>query len=211
MKGVILGTINTKIAMLAAVMTIGALAFSASANAALFNLSFSGQVDVSGATVGGVAAPLGSPFTLDFVVDDVNAAIGSYGIQNISYTTMVGTYNTISTWGQMQATQVGPSIDLSSGGFIVNPTTEHFLLNLTNFGGGSSFNNILSWNGVAITGDIIVRGVGGFGSLDQLSGIQPFTGTLSVSPAAIPEPGTLALFGLGLAGAGAILRRKRKA
>ncbi len=173
-----------KLSELLCVATFVALVLPGSVSAASINLSFTGVVDNSGATVGGVAAPIGSSFSLDMVIDDTNAVIGQYVIQSISYTTVNGTYVTIAaSWAKdLLATPVGPSINLTQlGGFFeVNGTTEHFGMNLSNFG-ASSFDNPLSWNGAAITGDIIVRGIGGFASPDQLSGISPFTGTLSVS------------------------------
>lgn len=196
------------LATVAPISSVFALTFALllpfSAQATLINLSFDGLVDASGATVGGVAAPTGSAFSLNIVVDDALATSGIYSITDISYTTVVGTYNTISTsWNKdLVATQAGSSITLGqSGGFFeINTTTEHFGLSLGNFG-VSSFDDIFSWSGASIVGDIIVRGVGGFSSADQLSGISPFQGTLSVSTVSdVPEPSIIALFGFGLAG-----------
>lgn len=182
-----------------------------SASATYLNLSFTGQVDGSGATIGGVAAPIGSLFSLDIVIDPSDVVIGSYTIRGMSYTTTVGAYETISTWvTPLEATQNGPSINLSSGGFEQNPTTEQFLLELTNFG-PSFFDDPLSWTGASITGDILVRGIGGFDSPDQLSGMAPFSGTLSVSPSIVPVPASLLLFSSGLAILATFRRKLRMA
>ena len=181
------------------------------ANATLIDLTFSGQVDGAGFTVGGVDAPDGSPFSLDITIDTANASIGEYAIKNISYTTTVGSYDTVSDWlVPLIATQDGPSISLAQQTiFEVNATTEHFLLNLTNFG-PSLFDDPLTWSGTSITGDIIVRGIGGFASPDQLSGNHVFTGNLSVALRQVPEPGTLALLSIGFLGLGMAGRRRRK-
>ena len=173
-------------------------------SAAPINLSFSGQVDISGASVGGVNAPLGSDFTLDLLIDDALAASGEYAIQGVSYTTTVGTYTTIGSWARpLIATQTGPSISLinTDRALETNGDGEHFSINLTNFG-PASFDNPLSWNGATGSGDIIVRGLGGFDSPDQLSGLLPYQGTLtaSASPAPIPAPSAMLLFGTGLIG-----------
>lgn len=132
------------------------------------------------------------------LLDDTDAASGIYGISQLGYTTTVGTYNTVTSWTPLTAIGSVAAMSLSSGG-VQNPD-EHLFVNLSNFGLGSSFDNILSWNGAAISGDIIVRGIGGFSSLDNLSGGSPFSGTLSVSTAtAVPTPATVTLFLMGLA------------
>jgi hypothetical protein len=177
------------------------------ANAALLELTLSGNVDGSGASVGGVSAPIGSAFTVNMIIDDANAAVGSYAINSMSYTTTVGTYDTISSWVNPLTVAGSDAAMTMDAPFETNASTEHMLFDLTNFGVGSLFNDALSWNGVAVTGDIIIRGIGGFGSLDQLSGIQPFAGTLSVSTA-VPVPAAVWLFGSGLGLLGWIRRRK---
>ena len=176
------------------------LASGSFAHATLINVSIQGVVDDSGASVGGVSAPLGSVFSLDMLLDDTGAAGGIYGISALSYTTIVGTYNTVTAWTPLTAIGSGAAMSLSTGGFL--DPGEHLLIGLSNFGLGSLFNDALSWNGAAISGDIIVRGIDGFASLDHLSGTSPFTGTLSISTAsasAVPTPATLSLFLVGLA------------
>lgn len=163
------------------------------AQASIINLSFTGLVDASGAKVGGVNAPIGSSFSLDMSLDDTLAAAGTYGITALSYTTTVGTYSTVSAWTPLTASGFGAGMSLNSG--FQNPG-EHLLVNLNNFGIGSAFNDINSWNGASITGDIIVRGIGGFSSADQLSGTNQFTGTLTVSTVSTPATLSLLLAGL---------------
>lgn len=189
--------------------------WAASASAGLIGLSFNGLVDISGAKIGDVDAPIGSPFSLDIVIDDANAALGTYSIFAIGYTTTVGTYNTIApSWSKdLLAIQAGASINLvqQDGFFEVNATSEHFGLNLTNFG-PSLFDNPLSWTGASITGDIIVRGISGFDSLDQLSGGTVYQGTLSVTVSelsSVPEPSILMLLGLGLLGVAGLSRKRQ--
>ncbi|MGE0486218.1 MAG: hypothetical protein AB7Q81_18865 [Gammaproteobacteria bacterium] len=191
--------------ILALLAVIGALVLPMSAGAVPINLSFTGQVDSSGATVGGVGAPIGSLFSLDLVIDDANAALGSYAITSVSYTTVVGTYATTTAWNPLTVTGSGAAMNLTRS---FQSPDEHLLIDLTNFAAGSVFDDPLSWNGAAITGDIIVRGVGGFGSPDQLSGISPFSGTLAVTvgSTAVAEPVSMALYGLGIVGFAAARR-----
>jgi hypothetical protein len=156
------------------------------ASAAIVPLSFAGIVDGGGYTIGGVSAPLGSPFTLNVSIDDSAAATGRYPVESVSYTLSVGTYTTVTNWStELVATQNGLSIELESDPLFDDPG-EHFLLNLMGFG-PSSLDDPRTWGGPALlTGDVIVRGLGGFTSADQLSGSFPYEGTLLLT--VIPEP-----------------------
>lgn len=170
----------------------------ASANSAPINFSLNGLVDRNlGFTVGGLAAPIGSAFTLDMTIDDTNAAIGQYAIQAVSYTLTTGTYNTVTPWGPLTALGTGSGMTLTRS---FQNLGEHLAINLTNFGAGSLFNNPLTWTGSGITGDIVVRGFGGFISPDRLSGERPYRRTLTASTAPVPEPSTMLLFGSGILG-----------
>ena len=164
------------------------------ASAAIVPLSFAGTVDGIGYKVGGVAAPIGSPFTLDVGIDDSAAATGRYAVESVSYTLAVGTYSTVTDWEtELVATQTGDSITLISDPLFTNPS-EHFLLNLRDFG-PSSFDNPHTWGGpAALSGDIIVRGFGGFTSPNELSGDFPYTGVLRLS--VVPEPASIVLLTL---------------
>jgi hypothetical protein len=174
-----------------------------SGSAAIVPLSFAGTVDGDGYTVGGVPALVGSPFTLNVAIDDSAAATGRYPIESISYTLSVGTYTTVTDWTtELVATQNGLAIELVSDPLFDDPD-EQFLLNLIGFG-PSSIDDPRSWGGPALlTGDVIVRGLGGIASADQLSGGFPYGGTLVLT--VIPEPASALL--LIVAGMFAALRR----
>lgn len=73
----------------------GVLAISSNPVLGTVLLSFEGTVDGSGASVGGVPAPLGSTFTLEIEIDDSMAATGMYAINSIGYMLTVGTYTTV--------------------------------------------------------------------------------------------------------------------
>ena len=165
--------------------------FSTTAYAGTVELSFAGTVDTSGATLDGVVAPVNSPFTLDVSIDDSMAATGRYEIDAISYTLTLGTYNTVTNWStELVATQTDGTIELESDPSFSGPD-EHFLLSLTGFG-PSNFDDPLTWDGPApLSGDIIVRGLGGFDSPDELSGFSPYEGTLILT--VIPEPASIVL------------------
>lgn len=177
------------------------LSVSGFANAGLIDVDFNGTIDGSGASIGGVASPLNSAFTLSLSLDDTLAPAGTYGVSSISFKTSVGTYDTISTWGSLQSTQNGGLISLLYN-FEVNATGEHFLMNLNSLT-NASFDNIQSWNNTTFSGDIIVRGVDN--AANHLSGIHPYGNTLTAS---VPEPSTLAIFALGVMGLAA--RRFKK-
>jgi hypothetical protein len=162
------------------------------AYAATFNLQFTGEVDGDGYTVGGVAAPLGSPFTLDVTLDDAPVDVGDYEITALSYHLTTGSYTTATDWaaiGMFTASSNGVNLDLATDPEFQNPD-EHLRIDLTGVNGVPD--DPRTWTtGNTITGDIIVRGMGGFSSLDMLSGEFPYQGTLSLS--LVPEPSTLVL------------------
>lgn len=182
------------------------VAFTLPAQAAIVPLSLVGKVDISGATLGGVSAPVGSEFQLDLGIDDSMAASGSYTVTSIGYTLTLGTYTTVAAWAiTLKAVGSGAGMTLESVPWFAAPD-EQFHLSLTNFDAGALFSDPATWAsaGSSLTGDLVVRGVGGFSSDSQLSGVQPYTGTLALK---VSEPSVLALVGLGLAGL--TLRRRR--
>jgi len=186
--------LRVRFALFLTVAWLGAsvsLPASRQAVAAIVPLSFAGTVDGAGYTVGGVSAPVGSPFTLNVGIDDSAAATGRYAVESVSYTLAVGTYTTVTDWEtELVATQIGDAISLVSDPLFSNPD-EHFLLNLSGFG-PSSIDNPHTWGGpAALRGDIIVRGFGNFMSADQLSGDFPYTLTLRLT--VVPEPASAML------------------
>ena len=170
-------------------------------------LSFEGAVDNDvGFTIGGVAAPFGSTFTLEIGIDEDSGGTGRYVIESARYTLVVGTYTTVTDWsmfGELVALQVGDSITLATDPAFVDPD-EHLLVSLINFG-VADFLDPLSWGGpTEISGDVIVRGLGGFASDNQLSGAAPYFGTLVLT--VIPGPATIGVLLLGVLACG---RRRR--
>jgi len=151
-------------------------------SSASVTLSFAGTVDLDGGyTIGGVPAPVGSPFTFDLTIAEDSGGTGRYPILSASYTLTVGMYVTVTDWaveGDLVATQDGSPITLVTDPLFMAPD-EHLLIGpLTGFG-ASDFLDPTSWGGPSeITGDLIVRGLGGIGSEDQLSGFAPYLGTL---------------------------------
>lgn len=57
----------------------------------------------------------------------------------------------------------------------------------------------------------VSNGCSGFTTVENLSNVLPWGLTISTSPLQVPEPGSLALIGLALAGAGFVSRRRRNA
>lgn len=160
------------------------------ASSAAVTLSFAGTVDlVSGYTIDGVPAPVGSPFTLDVTIAGDSGGTGRYPILAVSYTLTVGTYVTVTDWaaeGDLVATQVGDSISLVTDPQFMSPD-EHLVIGpMTGFG-ESNFLDPGTWGGPSeLTGDVIVRGLGGFESDDQLSRSGPYVGTLVLTVVSQP-------------------------
>lgn len=177
------------------------------AYAATFDLQFTGVVDGSGYMVGGVPATIGSEFTLDVTLDDSPGNPDDYEITAVSYQLTTGNYATVTDWaaiGMFTASSNGLSLDLLTDPRFQNPD-EHLLIDVTGVNGLP--NDPRTWTtGNTITGDIIVRGIGGFSSPDELSGSFSYTGTLSLS--VIPEPTSLVLLLFGSIGLG--LRRVQR-
>jgi hypothetical protein len=174
--------------------------FPSASVATIINLSFSGNVDASGARVGGVDAPFDSAFTLDIAIDDALAALGQYAVQTISFTTSVGSHTTLGPWaGSIVADSTGAFSNLSFPGESPG-SSQLFFMNVSGAYAGLG-NDPTTWSAVGLTGDFLARGVGG-NSTDHLSGITGYSGQLSLAVLVVPEPSTALLLGLGFAGLG---------
>ncbi len=183
------------------------------ATAQLVTLSFEGTVDdVLGFTIDGNAAPIDSLFTLDVGINTSMSETGVYAVESVSFTldALAATYDTTTDWAglgtTLVATQVGNSIELISDPLFSNPDENFLLGNLTGFG-PAEFDDPSTWgtDSSSIFGDVIVRGAGGFDSLDQLSGAAPYIGSLNLT--VVPEPVIAPGFGLFVL---AVLARRRK-
>lgn len=170
--------------------------WSSASFAATISLSFAGAVDRSGATLGGVDAAIDSPFTLCIGIDDSAAATGRYAIDSIGYTLTLGTYTTLTDWStELVATQEGESIRLTSDPKLSRPG-EHFYIDLDGFV-PSRFDDPSTWTGPSLlSGDFVVRGIGGDESPDQLSGTFIYQGTLVLT--VVPESSSLLAMSLGI-------------
>jgi len=181
---------------------------SAAANANLYKLTFDGVVDFSsGFTADGVSAPIGSDFSLDVLIEPDCPGCVTFDVRGVSFSLSSGTYNTISDW-QYELTSKPSGELVLDYGWEVNATTEQFALDLHNIEFPALYDP-LTWSGSMISGDIMVRGIGGSTSPDQLSAASLYASTLSLTVSQVPVPAAAWLLGSALVALGATRRRRR--
>jgi len=170
------------------------------ANAVVIDLSFSGTIDNP---IAGTTILAGDPFSASFQLDTQASQFvaGSFTFSNSAITNVVTSIDNTGTFSNADTSTLNGSGDLNLDVIFLSPPPP---FNGTgNFGRLIfSFSNVIQNDDLGTLTEAALLGAPVSGLVEAQSAGQSSLSFTASSISAIPEPGMLALFGLGLAGLG---------